>query len=158
MRKFGLNALRRMRRGEILESAFNAMTCAYLAGVMMHGTPYAGAVGCIMNHRKLIELQKQFGAEKLSSAMVRKKSTKATRLITSSVNMEWYEALSSYRQGNRINRRFAGYTAKELDMIDGAFNSVNIQEDADCFLGMTQALNLLCVIHKLEEGPYYRYR
>lgn len=137
-----------MRRQATFNKAFKAITSAYLSGTMLHGSRYAGAIGCIMHHKALAALKKKIGAKSLAVSL--RGDVKAP------FKMGWHEALLEHRRrgGSGSPKRFGGYTVKELHEIDKAFNRFNSKSDPDCFFGLHEAFNVLCRIHDVEVRSY----
>lgn len=139
-----------MKRKPVFDKAFNALTCAYMSGLLMHGSVHASAMGCIVHHKRLSELRTEFGIATLAPALRDKRSLFVNKKAVKAVNAlstEWRERLNAYRAGGYGGKKIAGYTMKEADLIERTFNSYNSKSDPDGFLGLHAVFNALCDMH-----------
>lgn len=143
-----------MRREATFNRSTKVLTSAFLSGTMIHGSLYAGAIGCLMNLDELRRLHKMMGAKKYVSSFQKLGQGDVSVLVGPKFKVQWCVHMLRFRSMQDVlsTQRYGGYTISELNAMDEAFNYYNKKTDPDCFLGMSAVFNALYRIHEVELG------
>lgn len=119
----------------------------------MHGTHRSCAVGMMLHYRSLIKLKRQVGIELLLPALRGESNALSyvVKMVEKQTGEEWFTTMLSHKDDESRRSIIQGYSFKELYDIDHAFRSFNRINDKDAFLGLHKVLNVLLMIHDVED-------
>lgn len=142
-----------MKRLHTFQKTWTVLSTSYMHGLLVHGSHYACAVGNMVQHRKLHSMKDRLGLACLLPILkgdLKNSNPHILEAVCIELTEDWHEELRSRCSLDFTKSRKSmvkGYSIRELDAIDRAFNSFSYKSDPDSFLGLHAVVNVLCKIH-----------
>ncbi len=137
-----------MKRLFTFSRTWQILSVSYLRGTLVHGSSYGCAVSNMIQSKKIEFLRKKLGLSRLLPILKGEGGDEQALAMADRYLSETWRLHIMY--GDPSARSLVrGYTIRELEIIDRAFNSYSSTKDPDGFMGLHAVLEELMQIHDL---------